>query len=159
MILVTHELIGAALAGRYANYATIFFVAFASHYIFDMIPHWHYPVPTIKAAVNASGYKKRLQLDETVMREIIRITIDLGLGLVIALFFFNASLAAVFLAALGATAPDLIVGFGRFYPHPVLAWHDRFHRWIHADTDLDHRPLIGIGSQLAIAVVFVFLFR
>lgn len=159
MILVTHSLVGTALAHRSTSYLAVFVVAFVSHYIFDMIPHWHYPSPRIKDAVTGPFGKKTMRLQWKYIPEMIRIAIDLLLGVGLSLAFFPATRETILIAAIGAVLPDLLVGFSKFYPLRPLVWHDRFHRWNHTAIRLDDRPLLGIGSQIAIAAIFVWLFR
>jgi hypothetical protein len=159
MILVTHGLIGAALTHRYANGALIFLTAMASHYVFDMVPHWHYRVPRIHRAVNAASGEKTLTLKAAFLPDIGRIVIDLVMGLVLSTYLFPGSEKAIVIGVMGAVTPDLLVGLSHFYPARILVWHDRFHRWIHTPVRIDHRPLIGITSQIAIALFFIFFFR
>ncbi len=158
MILVTHAIIGSAIGHRASSVLVAFVMGFASHYIFDMIPHWHYPVPKIEAAVFMPFGKKSITLDRRYWPEFGRILADLTLGILISLFLFNGSLMIVLAAAVGAVLPDLLVGFSKFNPVPALVWHDRFHRWIHTTTRLDDYHVFGILSQASIIVISIWIF-
>ena len=159
MILITHSIIGSALTHRVAQVPAAFFAGLLSHYLADAIPHWHYPVPTIKKAVQAPYGERTLTIRTAPYREIVRVAIDVVIGLSLSLFLFSGSLEIIIAGVLGAILPDLMVGLSRFWPNPVLIAHERFHKWIHSTLMLDDRPLIGIGSQVALVAVFVFLFR
>ncbi|MEK7576849.1 MAG: hypothetical protein AAB482_04120 [Patescibacteria group bacterium] len=159
MILTNHSLIGVALTHKSIQYSIIFLIALGSHYLFDMIPHWHYRTPSIKEAVNAPFGKRTLRVSSAPYDEIMRIILDLTVGLGLSLYFFSASPMVIVVGVAGAVLPDLLVGFGRFYPIRVLVLHDRFHKWIHARHMLDDWPLIGITSQIIIAAILVFLLR
>lgn len=159
MILTTHAIVGAAITYTSVQHSAIFLLALGSHYVFDMIPHWHYRTPVIKKAVNAQFGKKTLSVASAPYDEIARIVVDLAIGLSLSFYFFSGSYLAIILGVMGAVLPDLMVGFGRFYPARVLVAHDKFHKWIHARHLLDDWPIIGVGSQIVIAVIFVLLFQ
>ena len=159
MILVTHAVVGAALTHTISGALGAFFVAFASHYIFDMIPHWHYSVPQVKRATEAPFGKRALVLGGHIMPDLIRIAVDASLGMTLALVFFKGSVIFIAAAAFGAMLPDFLVGLAKFYPQRVLVWHDRFHRWIHTPVRLDDRPLLGITTQAALIAFCIFFFR
>jgi hypothetical protein len=159
MILVTHGIISSALTHRSFSYPSIFFVALISHYVFDMIPHWHYNTPYLKKVVNAPFGERTLRAGSIPRWEVARVLVDLAAGFLLSFYFFGGLSLIVAVAVFGAVLPDLMVGLGRLYPIPALVAHDRFHRWIHAPLRLDDRPLIGIGSQVALSAIFVLLFR
>lgn len=158
MILVTHSLIGAALAHKSVGVAVAFVTGLASHYIFDMIPHWHYPVPKIKEAIFHSFGAKSMTLHKRYWPEFVRIALDLAFGVALAFFVFDGAPLVIASAIIGAVLPDLLVGFVKFHPLPILVWHDRFHRWIHSKARLDGNNTFGIASQAAIALFCIWLF-
>ncbi len=158
MILVTHSVIGASLAHRFTSAAAAFVVGLISHYVSDMIPHWHYPVPEIVRAAEKPPGTKALTVNMVLFPELIRVSIDLVLGIGLALFLFKGSPLVVFFAAFGAVLPDLLVGLAKFYPQKILVWHDIIHRKVHTRIRLDDRHFLGIGSQAAIAFLLAWLF-
>ena len=123
-----------------------------------MIPHWHYPVPRIKKAVDGNFGKKTVTLEQHFWPEFVRIFFDLGLGIGLSLAIFDGSPVVIAAAVFGAVLPDLLVGLAKFYPATVLVWHDRFHRWVHTQTRLDDRHFFGIASQASIALLCIWLF-
>ena len=158
MILVTHSIIGAAVAHRSMSAPAAFIIGLASHYIFDMVPHWHYPVPKIKKVVDGSFGKKTLTLERRLWPEFLRVVCDLGFGIGLSLAIFDGSPVVIASAVFGAVLPDLMVGLAKFYPATILVWHDKFHRWIHTPTRLDDQHLWGITSQATLALLFIWLF-
>ena len=159
MILITHSVVGAALAHGQTRYAAIFILAFASHYLFDMIPHWHYNVPQIKKAVLSPAGKKTFFINAVFAPDIMRIALDLAIGITLSQVLFAGDQVATFIGAFGAVLPDLLVGLSKFWPQRTLVLHDRFHRWMHTSARLDDKPLVGIASQAAIMLFFIWLFR
>ena len=159
MILTTHAIVGTALTHTYINYFTVFIGALASHYIFDAIPHWHYPIPYIKKHVNDISGEGSLTLHGHFFYEVWRILADIFIGIGLSFYFFGGISWATSVAALGAMLPDILVGFWGFYHWKFLNLHYRFHKWIHAKLYLDDMPIIGIGSQLLIVILFLKLFR
>jgi hypothetical protein len=159
MILVTHAVIGAALTNRIGNLVSVFIVAFISHYIFDMIPHWHYPTPKIIKALTKPAGEKTISISPVYFSDFARILIDLILGLVVVWAFFDMSLTTIIVAVFGAVLPDLMAGFARIWPQKLLVLHSRFHRWVHTDIRLDDKHLLGIGTQLGLSLLLILLFR
>lgn len=159
MILVTHGVIGGALTHRASSVFVAFCIGLLSHYLADAIPHWHYNSPKIKNAVRAPFGKKTLSLKNAPYAEIMRICVDLLIGISLSLLIFPGNPIVIFVGAMGAVLPDLLTGLSRFWPMPLLVLHERFHRWIHTNILLDDYPVVGIGSQILIAVIFIFLFR
>ena len=158
MILITHAVIGAAIAEKMQSSGLIFFTGVLSHYLSDAIPHWHYSVPRVSQAIRNDSAKKTLSFSPRFVGEFIKIAVDGILGFVFAFFFFPGNLPAIALAVFGAMLPDFLIGLSRFYPNSLLILHQRFHRWVHSRIDLDGRPLIGIGTQLAIVVLLIAFF-
>jgi hypothetical protein len=60
---------------------------------------------------------------------------------------------AILLGAFGAMLPDPLQFFYGRFPHEPLRTLQRFHRWMHADRQID--PGFGIGSQLALVTLVV----
>jgi hypothetical protein len=58
MILSTHAVVGAALAGRSDAVPPVaaFVVGFASYFAIDAIPHWDYPLRAISLGPGARNY-------------------------------------------------------------------------------------------------------
>lgn len=159
MILVTHAVVGSALVHTAVSVGGALTVGMLSHYLFDMIPHWHYHVPKVKEASLRVPGSAPIKLTKALFNDIRWIALDLASGFFLALLFFDGSWLVIGAGAFGAVLPDLLVGAGKFWPQKLLVWHDKFHRWIHTDIRLDDRPILGITTQAGIALLFVLLFR
>ncbi len=152
MILTTHALIGAAVASMVPGHPALAFgAAFASHFALDAIPHWHYPVASIK-----KDKRDRMNNDMVIGKHFIAdlavIGFDALAGVVIALtafyWFGHMSWQLVLIGAIGGILPDpLQFVYWKFRREPITSL-QRLHMWIHARTDLDDRPLLGISSQI-----------
>ena len=108
MILATHAIVGAAIASQVPNHPVIALLAgIASHFAIDAIPHWDYPLRSIR-----SGAKKEkgspLTLDKGFLVDLSLIALDglAGLTLAFSLFAQPGSLLTILLGALGGMLPD-----------------------------------------------------
>lgn len=158
MVLVTHAVIGAALTTRIGNILGSFLVGVVSHYIFDMVPHWHYPAPRLIKAVNTKPGTKSVTFTRQLFPDMVRVAIDLALGISLSLIFFDADMPVILAGAFGAVLPDLLAGSAKIWPLPPLVLHERIHRWIHTDIRIDNRHIIGISSQVLLIILFILLF-
>ncbi|MBI4225251.1 MAG: hypothetical protein HY617_02885 [Candidatus Sungbacteria bacterium] len=159
MILTTHAVIGAAAASMVPEHPVLAFgVAFASHFAFDAIPHWHYPVASI-----IKDKKNPMNNDMVVGKHFIAdvavIGFDalLGIGISLAAFayFLHVPYLLILIGALGGILPDpLQFVYWKFRRQPVKSL-QRLHRLVHAKTDLDNRPLSGVTSQVCLILAAI----
>ncbi len=164
MTLTTHVVAG-ALVGAVAsqNLAFAAFAAFMSHLLLDSIPHWDYTLTTSK-----EDKKNRLNNDMTVgvkdfYIDLLKISFDFGLGMVIAALAFKSLSPEIFtgamVGALFGVLPDpLQFVYWKLRPR-ILEPLQRFHLYIHARTRLNNRPVFGILSQVAIIIIILILTR
>ncbi|MEK7649574.1 MAG: hypothetical protein AAB367_01230 [Patescibacteria group bacterium] len=159
MILVTHSIIGSAVVNTAVSVGGAFAAGVLSHYLFDMIPHWHYHVPKIKEISLRVPGSQPAKITKALLRDIQWVALDLSAGFILSFLFFGGSWLVIAAGAFGAVLPDLMVGAAKFWPQRLLILHDKFHRWNHTDIRLDDRPILGISTQAGIAILFVLLFR
>ncbi len=159
MILITHSVVGAALARYVPSALLAFLFGIVSHYVLDRIPHWHYHVPHVKKATLAPFGKKSFSFSRAVAPDVAKVAFDFAVGLAISLYFFSGDIVSIFLGSFGAVLPDLLVGAAKLWPQRLLVAHDKFHRRNHTLVRLDDQPLLGIGSQAALVVLVILLFR
>lgn len=160
MILVTHGIIGAAV-GRFfpANPILAFFAGLLSHFVFDAIPHWHYPLSAIDGKKASSGksvftVKKRIILDAFI------IALDFFMGVWLAMLIFNKndySNYSAFAGAIGGLLPDGLMFLSWILRIKILKLFDKFHIFIHSKIDIDSWFVIGPLSQVAIIAIVVFV--
>jgi hypothetical protein len=159
MILVTHSIVGSAIVHTATSIGGAFTVGVLSHYLFDMIPHWHYHVPKVKEISLRVPGSAPAKFTKALWNDVRWIALDLASGFIFSFLFFDGSWLVIAAGVFGAVLPDLLAGAAKFWPQRLLVWHDVFHRWIHTDIRLDDRPILGVTTQAGIAILFVLLFR
>ncbi|HPW34711.1 MAG TPA: hypothetical protein PK367_03085 [Candidatus Paceibacterota bacterium] len=164
MTLTTHALIGATAAQLFPKNPLIgFFVAFLSHFIIDMIPHWDYKLKSVhKDPDHPLGVGVELKSKKFLI-DISKITLDLILGIGGALLILQPKssyeISFVIFTAFAGQLPD---GFQFLYvllriePLKSLQW---FHNKIQTYSRLDVRPLYGISLQAIFFAVFFLIIR
>jgi hypothetical protein len=157
MTLTTHAIVGAALASFLSSSPlAAAAVAFASHFALDAIPHWDYPIRSASVQSDNTG---ALNYDRALLRDFLVIGLDAVVGTVIGVLRFASpsTFWVVLLGAALAILPDpLQFLYGRFPREPLRSL-QRFHVWIHTEQRLEGRPVFGLMSQLAFAVLIVAL--
>ncbi len=162
MILLTHGLVGGALASVVPdNMPALFVLSFTSHLVLDMIPHWQYDVPDIDKTKGITGLRLRTQ---GVSRSIVYVAIDGGLGVVaplaVALCAGTVPLHMVLIGALAGILPDFLQ-FVYIKTHTRLLYH---YMQVHVILNKVHfapDSLMGFLSQALIwvtAVVYMLYF-
>src|SRR3989344_8004295 len=91
MILSSHIIVGSAVAESLmsnsltaGNAAAIFIIALASHYVLDIIPHWHYYVPSIDKDKEEFISDKKI-----IARDALKVFLDGLIGLAVALWLID----------------------------------------------------------------------
>lgn len=163
MVLATHAMIGAAVANIFPSHPILgFFAGFASHFLADAIPHWHYTLTTTQG-----GKKRSLNADMIINKhfpfDLLKISIDALLGITCAILFFGMSqpvlLSATLLGALGGILPDALQFLYWKWRHEPLTSLQRFHLWVHAKRDLDDKPIFGPALQIMVALTIMMIVR
>ncbi len=157
MTLTTHAVVGTAAASIfYTNPLAAFVAAFTSHFLADAIPHWHYPIYSVKADEN-NPLETDMILGKQFVFDFLKIALDgcIGLGLSYVIFHagFHVSLLITFIGAIGGMLPDALQFVYWKWRHEPLISLQRFHMWIHAKTDLDHMHARGVSLQIALILV------
>jgi hypothetical protein len=161
MTLTTHAVVGAAIVTSMPNHPVFgFILAFASHFALDAIPHWDYRLSSQK-----TGSSNRMD-DDMIMNknffiDLLKIGLDFLCGILLALLFFTLYSPHLFwipiLGVLGAVLPDALQFVYFKWRHQPLIALQRFHLWIHAKSDFNHKPLIGIPLQIVLIVIVIFI--
>lgn len=165
MILVTHGIIGAAIGRLIPGYPLAAFAGgLISHFLMDAVPHWHYP---LLSAVRDT--KDPLQYDMVIGKrflfDLVSMGLDFAAGIILSVLFFQgwAGFGSVspwvLFGALGGMLPDAShFLYMKLRREPFYSL-ERFHIWAHSKKDIDHRYLLGIGSQALIILAAVLLSR
>jgi hypothetical protein len=164
MTLTTHAVAG-ALIGAIAsqNLAFVAVAAFASHFLLDSIPHWDYALASserdsdnpLKDDIKASG--------KTFFIDLSKIAFDAILGVAIAVVLFYSGPTTVLIGAvvgaIFAILPDpLQFAYMKIRREPLISL-QKFHLFMHADADLNDKPFLGVGFQVALIVIFALVSR
>jgi hypothetical protein len=163
MVLSTHAVIGAAVASIFPTHPVCgFFMGFASHFLADAIPHWHYTLATTtKDKAKRHTLDADMAINEHFLFDLMKIGGDALLGIIVALVFLGASqpllFSATLLGALGGILPDGLQFVYWKWRHEPLRSLQRFHLWIHATTDYDDRPIFGPALQVFVAFIGIAL--
>ncbi len=154
MVLSTHAVIGAAAASLFPNHPVLAFsVAFGSHFVADMIPHWHYPVGSFVREEDMMA--EDMLINRQFYRDLFNIGLDAFLGLAVSYLVFswlNVPFWIIVAGVVGGILPDPLQFVYWKWRHEPIATLQRFHVWIHSKTFLDHKPLPGITYQILIAL-------
>ena len=139
MILSTHILAAAAVTRSLAasvHPAVLFFIALASHYLLDAIPHKDYQLSSVKTGI-VGGRQEVIDVDfRKIPRDIVKVFFDIAVGtLVVYLIYrpeFNFSSILPFAVIVaGAVLPDILEPFYWFYKKPLTIYIHRLHRFFH----------------------------
>ncbi len=155
MTLTTHAVIGAAAASMVLEHPVLAFaVAFVSHFVVDAIPHWHYPVRSIQKNKH-DRMKNDMVIGRHFAADVALIGCDALLGIAISLiafsYFLHLPYAFVVIGVIGGILPDALqFVYWKFRYEPFVLL-QRLHMGIHARTDLDNRPMLGVSSQILLA--------
>ncbi len=161
MILATHAIIGGAIGKLLPNHPILAFtLGFASHFVADAIPHWHYPLFSAKID-KKDPMNNDMLFNKWFVVDLFNIGIDCLLGIAVAVVFLHppialdASLVSILAGAIGAVIPDALqFVFWKLPDRPLRAL-QRFHIWIHSKTDIDAYHLSGIAMQAALAALII----
>ncbi|MEI6553227.1 MAG: hypothetical protein WCO09_01540 [bacterium] len=160
MILTTHAVTGATLATLMPNNPILgFIVGFGSHFVLDSIPHWDYSLKSSKID-KQRPLKSDIVVNKDFFKDLIKIGLDAVLGLTLSLLLLGVlrhqSILIILCGAIGGMTPDFLQFVYFKWRHEPLISLQKFHGWMHAKSDLDDRPILGILSQMVvIAIVFV----
>ena len=152
MVLSTHAVVGASIAGAVTGDPLVAFViGVASHFAIDAIPHWDYKLKAFDEE-SSTIIRKNLWID---LRNIF---CDFVLGVVACLVLFGgvshyALVSACTMGALGGVFPDLLqlpyfLSGGRWFGRL-----QGFHSGLQKNKALAAKPVVGILLQLALVVL------
>ncbi len=160
MTLTTHAITGAALAALIPAHPVLGFAAgFTSHFVLDAIPHWAYSIKSLKED-EENPMNNDMVIGKEFYEDLLKIGIDALLGLSASLVILSGILKfsplAVLSGAVGGILPDALqFAYWKWRHQPLTGLH-WFHIHIHAKSDLNDKPVMGVLLQ--IAFVFVILF-
>jgi len=161
MVLAPHAVAGAATMLIFRTHPVLgFFAAFASHFVLDAIPHWHYRIDSEKKDSSAQ-FGKKLVISKTTLFDLGKITIDLLIGFlftwIAAKLAFPNHLGFMMFGALGAVIPDALQVPYYLFPHSPFKYLQQFHVAVHSKKRIDDRHAFGIASQVIFSAAILAL--
>jgi hypothetical protein len=164
MTLTTHAVVGSLVgAAAAANPVAAAFFGLASHFLMDSIPHWDYPLASVKKDLKNPMNDDMDTSGGAFYLDLGKIALDVLLGFSIVWLTFHLAsstiLIGAFIGAFFAMVPDSFQFIYWKFRHEPLVSLQRFHIYLHAQTKLDDRPVLGILSQIAIIGVVVVIAR
>jgi len=161
MTLTTHAVVGAAIAASMPNHPILgFTLAFASHFVLDVIPHWDYPLLSYTRD-NGNRLNDDMILNKNFLVDLSRIGLDMFSGILLVLVFFTLTSPHLFwipfIGVCGAVIPDALqFAYWKCRREPLTTL-QRFHIWVDPEKGLHDKPLIGIPFQIAVIVLVIFI--
>ncbi|MDO8561186.1 MAG: hypothetical protein Q7R91_03145 [bacterium] len=151
MILTTHAITGVAAASLVPSHRVLaFFLAFASHFLIDAIPHWDYHLVS-KRYVGGNLMATDMPFGWDFCKDLVKIGFDFVLGLffsfIIFGLFFNLSFWLILIGVAGGMLPDFLQFVYMKFKHEPLVSLQRFHMWIHTKKRLYGKVFLGILLQ------------
>lgn len=142
MLETPHVLVGAAIATKIPNPLISLPLAFASHFVLDMVPHWN---PHLNTELKKYGHVTK----KSTVIVAIDVTVSLVLGSFIALSFSGDStqMLTIFLGGFAGVLPDVVEG-----PYFFLKWKNQLvHKWLmfQKSIQVDTTVVPGLITQLA----------
>ncbi len=163
MILATHGIVGGAIGYLLPqNPILSFFLGCVSHFVIDAIPHWHYRVFSSKRN-HETPLEADMELNKWFIVDLFDIGLDFLIGLAVSVFVFHQNLTfdlaliSILAGAFGGVFPDPLQFMYWKMPNKPLRLLQRFHVWIHSETDIDSRHLLGITTQIAFAIAVIWI--
>lgn len=156
MTLGTHAAVGAVVAGLVPTNPVLGFgLAFASHFVLDMIPHWDYKLGSASRD-EANVLNDDIVVGKAFIYDLAKIGTDFALGLFGALIilasFYNWTVWTwVLVGAIGGALPDVLQFVYFKWRHEPLVSLQRFHQLVHTKVRLDGRPILGASLQVLLA--------
>jgi hypothetical protein len=145
MLLVSHTIIGVAIAVVIKQPLLAFPLAFLSHFLLDLIPHWD----LLEGKLNGEDFTGARGKD--LLFILVDFLIGLGVGLLFAYRALpNTTLAvAILSSAFFANLPDGLLAPKVFFGKDTLASYYRLHHKLHTNCPLPW----GIISQVVVATI------
>lgn len=148
MTATGHALVGASIAALVPNPALSLPLAFASHYVFDKLPHWD-------PMTNKADKSKDLILKETVLDVLIGYFL---VGIIFVLILNTANPTLVFLSAFVAQLPDWLEAPYSLFKMKVSPFYEdyRVQKYVH-DLWFNSRMQAPGGILTQVIIVGIFL--
>ena len=164
MILTSHALVGASLTNLFPNTPVIGFeIAFASHYIIDMIPHTDYDISDF--IQHEEKTVKSILKNAAATLHLLFIVADFVVGILLCVLFFvrdEKSLILTLAGIAGGVMPDFLQFLYFKYKRQPWIFIQKIHDKFHFTKELENQKFWGIFFQFALPIFLLtiyFLFK
>jgi len=153
MILTTHAVVGGAIMKLMPHHPAIgLFLAFASHFILDAIPHWEYKLSSYDYN-KKEPLKSIIHLNKKFLGDLVKMGLDGTFGLIFAIILFSGNWFLIGLGAIGAMLPDFLqFVYLQIRREPFIAL-QKFHIWAHSKYEFEKISFAGIIPQIVIIIL------
>ena len=164
MILLTHAVVGAAVARLFPESPWVgFFAAVASHFVLDAIPHWQYRIGSM--IKNRNSVNNRIIFGKRLAVDMSAVSLDFICGALLSLYFFGNGYSLppaqipLLIGAFGGALPDgLQFLYFLIRREPLLSL-QKFHAWVETKRHLGPSSVPGIIAQALLVFAVVLLSR
>jgi hypothetical protein len=148
MLETPHALVGAAIAAKIPNPVISLPLAFASHFILDMVPHWN---PHLNTELKTFG-KISKRTNSIIVTDVLLALVS---GSLMAFLFSDSTphTINILLGAFAGVLPDLLEApyyFFKSKSKAIIQW-IHFQKSIQSDTSI----LPGLTTQIATAIAAI----
>lgn len=155
MILASHSIIGVATARLVPTNPLLgFFLAFLSHFLADMIPHWEYK---LSKSVDPK-YSEGMRLNRDFFIDSMKVGSDILSGALLSYYIFiDAPIEVVAMGVMGGVLPDIMQFlYGKIKIEPLIFF-KKLHDAIHSEK-MDDKMLFGVITQIVTVFIVIFIY-
>lgn len=141
MLETPHVVVGAAIAAKVTNPLLAVPLAFGSHFVLDMVPHWN---PHINTELKRDG--KVSSMSKAIIVGDVLAGLAAGIAIANTASVDQVHMFVILMASFAAVLPDVIEG-----PYFFLGWRHKFLlKWLNFQKaiQVDTTPFIGIFTQI-----------
>ncbi len=164
MVLATHAVAGVAIAQLFPHQPALGFgLAVVGHFVLDTIPHWDYHLSSLEQPADGNKLNQHFRLSPVFLADVLKTGLDAALGCLIAFIVFypqdSRSAWLLLLGVFGGVLPDFLqFVFYKYHPRWLRPL-QRFHIWIHARSNFNNRPILGVLMQIVLVIVIVIVLK
>lgn len=161
MILTPHAIVGAAIVNIFPDHPVIgFSLAFASHYLLDLIPHKEYHLHGF-IDENAKTVASVIGNFKSTIKSILSISFDFIIGIILSSLFFISDSRTFYLTLLGVAAgvlPDFFQFLYLKYKREPWIWFQKIHDYFHSEDKMEDKPIKGYLIQVSVSLIFIIIY-
>jgi hypothetical protein len=158
MILATHAIVGAAVAGAGPGAVSAFFLGFGSHFLLDALPHWDYNLSS-RQENPVNRLNDKIEQNTAFFLDLVKLSFDFGIGAVLVFRFLTPVIGnpwIVWFGVLGGVLPDFLQFIYFKLRWPILVRLQQFHYRVHTNYHLaGNKAGWGILSQAAVIILIL----